>query len=218
MLVPHKDMINAFFAYMERTALGTARGLYRAKGIEIQDHMAFITEFHPALCIYLNNCYASLLLEDDAIVVKDCAPFKFHSPVCLFNLMREMIMKTLRQMDFTTIDFTALATFSSSFESSWKMVVKSLHDKVSDRFMHNCTGPQIADCDPTKPLFVIVARMEEVKQENVKWFCVAPSCHNVGYFCCSKCKRAFYCCKQHQREHWPTHKKNCVQPKALNNK
>ena len=29
---------------------------------------------------------------------------------------------------------------------------------------------------------------------------------------CAKCRQIYYCCVEHQREHWPSHKSDCVAP------
>jgi hypothetical protein len=31
---------------------------------------------------------------------------------------------------------------------------------------------------------------------------------------CGRCQRAHYCCKTHQEQHWPQHKKTCVSPSS----
>jgi len=39
--------------------------------------------------------------------------------------------------------------------------------------------------------------------------CVYENCHNEGRFQCSRCKKSFYCCQQHQKHHWKIHKIDC---------
>jgi len=38
---------------------------------------------------------------------------------------------------------------------------------------------------------------------------VAPA-RNLNLKKCSKCKEVFYCCVEHQKQHWPIHKKRCM--------
>ncbi|XP_015924004.2 egl nine homolog 1 [Parasteatoda tepidariorum] len=36
-------------------------------------------------------------------------------------------------------------------------------------------------------------------------------CSGIGNSVCNRCKKAYYCCRDHQIKHWPTHKKECKQ-------
>ena len=38
-----------------------------------------------------------------------------------------------------------------------------------------------------------------------------------GVKVCSRCKNCWYCCPEHQREHWPEHKTDCKRDKAMRN-
>ena len=44
-------------------------------------------------------------------------------------------------------------------------------------------------------------------------YCEYPECPNnkdeKDLNACMKCRLAYYCCKEHQRLHWPEHKKIC---------
>ena len=44
-------------------------------------------------------------------------------------------------------------------------------------------------------------------------YCEYPECSNnkdeKDLNACMRCKLVHYCCKEHQRLHWPEHKKNC---------
>ena len=39
--------------------------------------------------------------------------------------------------------------------------------------------------------------------------CVYDDCPNPGKYRCSKCKKSFYCCQDHQKYHWKIHKIHC---------
>ena len=39
--------------------------------------------------------------------------------------------------------------------------------------------------------------------------CSLPTCDNAGILKCSRCQLAYYCCRDHQRDCWPIHKRLC---------
>lgn len=47
------------------------------------------------------------------------------------------------------------------------------------------------------------AAVSEVKN------CSLPGCSEPGVFRCMKCKKVSYCGQEHQKKHWPVHKKTC---------
>lgn len=40
---------------------------------------------------------------------------------------------------------------------------------------------------------------------------LCPVCQQIGKLRCSTCQEVFYCSREHQRAHWPTHKQPCKQ-------
>lgn len=50
---------------------------------------------------------------------------------------------------------------------------------------------------------------DNVISEKSKTLCVYDNCSNEGKFQCSRCKKSFYCCQDHQKYHWKIHKIHC---------
>ena len=47
------------------------------------------------------------------------------------------------------------------------------------------------------------------ESERSKNLCVYDNCLNHGKFQCSRCKKSYYCCQDHQKYHWKIHKIHC---------
>jgi prefoldin subunit 4 len=56
---------------------------------------------------------------------------------------------------------------------------------------------------------VAAAATNETAVTSAKKLC--PVCQAPGPKVCAGCSKVGYCTKEHQREHWPTHKKTCEQ-------
>jgi len=50
---------------------------------------------------------------------------------------------------------------------------------------------------------------ESSVSERSTTLCVYDDCPNPGKYRCSKCKKSFYCCQDHQKYHWKIHKIHC---------
>ena len=202
------DILNLFLNYVQRTAVGTARGLYRLLGQKsYKSSFANLTLVH--ICRYLNKCYLSLLNNDDEQVLRDCAPFSDHSPICLFNLMRMLTSKILININFEDLNWLNVDVFGQTLYFQWNLVSQKCQTYMNANFMHNCQGPKKQDCEK-KDLFIVTTNMN-FENEGVKWLCFyQEKCGEISNFRCSKCKKAHYCCKEHQKNDWNKHKFNCV--------
>jgi hypothetical protein len=200
----------AFFDYVERTVVGCARVLYKNyKVSEINIRQKFIDVMHLQICSYLNMCYQSLLTGDDECVLKSCAPFASHSPRCLFVLMHDIMMLGLEKMDFSLFAWDSLEPFSVSFRLQWILLAVQFADRVSANFLHRCQGPRKLDCKIGEPLFIISSNPFDLKNNSVAWYCCFEGCSKISMLRCSRCHTARYCSREHQKNHWSTHKKMC---------
>ena len=125
----------AFCSYVERVVNGISRALFRTKKAEIMnDRSVFTNYMHLWVCKYLNDCYQSVLVKDDLVVLQDYQPFCSHSPVCLFNLMRSFIVLVLSKLDFESLRWHSLDQFSLSFTLNWRVVSNATSRAFSTKF------------------------------------------------------------------------------------
>jgi len=52
--------------------------------------------------------------------------------------------------------------------------------------------------------------LKTIKKQMKKEFQVCGLCSQHAKTLCSKCKKVYYCCREHQVSDWKAHKKNCV--------
>lgn len=198
------NVLQPFLQYVQRTVIGTARGIYKKYG-KIETQERFINTMHACVCMYLNQCYCSLLTNDDDIVTTDCAPFTRHSPRCLFVIKREFIFRLLKEVNFNLLDWTTLESFHLSLELQWKQLTQ-IHEQYMDTiFFHKCAGPSKENC-VVEDLFVVTKDEEKTKDQTIQWFCFYPNCSLQAKYRCGRCRGAHYCSKKHQKEHWNIHK------------
>ncbi len=166
--------------------------------------------YHP-LCHYLNTCNEAILLQNDYMMMFDFVPFQAHSPVCIYVLMHDVILSTIAKMSFEGINATDQAMFKSTFLQNWELAAKTSEDFVLKRLTHSECDFSTRNYDPKKPLFIL----PEIQKSSM--ICLLPTCEKRGEFRCTNCKMAFYCCKDHQRENWKSHKIMCSQFKEFEN-
>ncbi len=204
------DIQQAFFAYVQRTNNGTARAVYRTVGADkITTLGAFTQTMIWFVCFYLNQCYQSLLTEDDPVVVSDYAPFKNQSPVCLFNLMYQFTTLVLKNFIFELLNWDSLEMFSASFMKQWCLISRIHEAVIVPQFMHVCTGLKKEDCEIGKPLFAIKEEIDDLTDTDLAWTCFLNGCLAMAKYHCNGCKSAHYCGKAHQKAHWKHHKAIC---------
>src|SRR5438128_646514 len=99
--------------YLQRTVIGIVRGIYRGLNKtspdlfrKIQEPQIFLLFINQGICTYFNNCYKSLILKDDNVVLSDFATFQKygqHSPVCLLLVFQKYLSDLLSQINFSTL-------------------------------------------------------------------------------------------------------------------
>lgn len=197
--------------YVTRTILGTLRGTW--KGLKMKNKLQDLpVAVNLGLCNYFNLVYKALIRKDDEVVLQDFAQIhaasaKPHSEICLLVVFQKYAAMQLLKIQWgllTTCDNVDFA--SMCFLNQWER----LHTKeVFDSLLsHDCTGDNIKNCDPEKPLFIISDT--PITKEQGYAYCANPNCCVEGKFTCHRCKSVRYCSRSHQAAHWAVHKQTCV--------
>ena len=139
-------------AFISETILGHERGLYKA-GIPVSAPIIQV-----ATANYLNTCYKSLIVKDDAFVLgkfREMTELIGHSEVCLINIIAQIMMAVHMNLDRSKIDTTSVETVDISVKTEVSRIFDPLRETVYKSLSHECHGEKIEDCDPNEPLFQI---------------------------------------------------------------
>jgi hypothetical protein len=163
-----EKLSEAVYSYLRRTIIGSCRGMYRGYYLLAQKKLNK-EYFKHGLATYFNDCYRSLIVNDDPVPLKDFAEFRQygnHSPICLLNIFMQLVVVIGDDhIAFESLDYSSLENFHTSLEKILDPVLTTLKSAMSDIFAHSkCQGESIEVQDPNKPLFLFGLEFEEKKQ------------------------------------------------------
>jgi hypothetical protein len=188
-----------FMKYCQQTFVSVMFAMYSPDFLK--DKNEFLRKLDFILCEHLNQCYKSVLLQDDCSVIADWAPFEHHSPVCVFRIMHRVILRTSASFDFDYMLFSDKKTMMSVVQAQWNARVSL---DAGFHLAETCSGIKRKDCDPTAPLFTM-----HFPESFMEARCATKGCSKLAFLRCSRCKKAFYCTAKHQKKDWIVHKLTC---------
>jgi len=109
-----------------------------------------------AIIDYLNSCYKSLILKDSEYVSYHFKKMKKsynHSEICLLNIIALVIQNIHLAIDRSKFDVCHIETYLASFDAEFIKAVPPMLILLISTLSHECTGMNIAECDPNKPMF-----------------------------------------------------------------
>lgn len=149
-------------AFIEITAIGHERGMYRALSAGmgplaiVKQANAFNVLFGGATVNYFNLAYKGLILKNDAYIIKcfgEMHSVSGHSYICLLNIVCSGYLKIHRAVDRTKLDVSTLERFQSSVEEQLAPLLAEFSKTLQTTLSHKCDGMDISTCDPNKPMF-----------------------------------------------------------------
>jgi hypothetical protein len=103
---------------------------------------------------YLNDCYRSLILQDDPIIVNIFAEMKAvrnHSETCLMNFILHICMTTFKVLNRDALNIETYNSYAKSVELQTYILEYVWCAVLKDCFNHQCSGRDIREEDPNIP-------------------------------------------------------------------
>lgn len=156
------EMIN----FVLNEIIGAERGMYRtivpmygSDPLKDNDRWgALFAEFHVQ---YFNRAYRSLILRDDEFLNDAFDKMRSHlghSHICLLNTLVNVILSTHQAVPRDNLDTTSLDSYTHSVHDHLTRILEQSAEKIRRHVSHDCTGDDIATCDPDEVLFSLEIR------------------------------------------------------------
>lgn len=149
--------------FLQQALRGCERALFRTQLIAGGDTLStsqstWTSMSCSAFISYLNDVYKSLILGDDAFVVRTFSEFASctdHSPVCLLNLLAQ-IGKHIIETDLPSLssrNMDDLEKFTTQVDKCLAISLSKVEAYLARNLNHTCKGIDIKTCNPNEPMF-----------------------------------------------------------------
>jgi len=144
------------------TIKGHESVLYKACGTILSLSRSFLTTnvigsmFSSIVTDYLNHCYRSLILDDDAYVTtkfNEMTSTMDHSKICLLNIIANIIKILFENIDRSNLDISTYEKYMNCITYQLNNSREKIIQNLSRSLSHECSGDDIKQQDPNQPMF-----------------------------------------------------------------
>lgn len=160
----HATVANEIRKFFENTFIGLESALYKT----ISDKSTLTSSnsryYITSMTIdYLNSVYKSLVVSDDMYLLRIFRPISqvlHHSEICVLNMLASFVNLLLDNFNRSLLKSDSYEDYMASVKliietNPIKEIADKLEHILSSHFKeNNCTGENIRDQDPSKPLFI----------------------------------------------------------------